>query len=50
MQSGVGGLLGGSRMQYHLRQSFGSVDAIVSIEPEVPLAFASDKFDAKRLS
>jgi chromate reductase len=35
LQSAAPGLLGGSRMQYHMRQSLTSVEAVVLIRPEV---------------
>ena len=46
LQSASTGPLGASRMQYHLRQTLASIDAMVLIKPEVQLAFAKDKFDA----
>ena len=49
LQSGAGGMLGGSRMQYHLRQSLTSVDAILFGRPEVIVTFAAQKFDEKTL-
>ena len=49
LQSAAGGLLGGSRMQYHLRQTFLSIDALVLGKPEVIVAFAAQKFDEKTL-
>jgi chromate reductase len=49
MQSAAGGLLGGSRMQGHLRQSLTSVDAIIFGRPEVIVTFAATKFDEKTL-
>jgi chromate reductase len=45
LQSAAGGLLGGSRMQYHLRQSLTSVDVQLFGRPEVLIAFAAQKFD-----
>jgi chromate reductase, NAD(P)H dehydrogenase (quinone) len=49
LQSCAGGILGGSRMQYHLRQSLTSVDAILFGRPEVIVTFAAQKFDEKTL-
>jgi chromate reductase len=45
LQSASTGLLGGSRMQYHLRQSLTSIDAQILGRPEVVVTFAKDKFD-----
>jgi chromate reductase, NAD(P)H dehydrogenase (quinone) len=49
LQSAAGGILGGSRMQYHLRQSLLSIDAILFGKPEVIVCFAAQKFDEKTL-
>jgi len=49
LQSAAGGILGGSRMQYHLRQSLTSVDALLFGRPEVIVTFAAHKFDEKTL-
>jgi chromate reductase len=49
LQSVAGGLLGGSRMQYHLRQSLTSIDALMFGKPEVFVSFAAKKFDEKTL-
>jgi len=49
LQSAAGGILGGSRMQYHLRQSLTSVDAILFGRPEVIVTFAAQKFDERTL-
>jgi len=49
LQSAAGGLLGGSRGQYHLRQSLTSVDALLFGRPEVIVTFAAQKFDATTL-
>jgi chromate reductase len=49
LQSASGGLLGGSRMQYHLRQSLTSIDAQMFGRPEVIVTFAAQKFDEKTL-
>jgi chromate reductase len=48
-QSAAAGILGGSRAQYHLRQSLTSVDAILFGRPEVIVTFAPQKFDEKTL-
>jgi chromate reductase len=48
-QSAAGGILGGSRMQYHLRQSLTSVDTMLFGRPEVLITFAAQKFDEKTL-
>jgi chromate reductase len=47
LQSAARGLLGGARMQYHLRQSLTSVDAQIFIRPEVFVNFAAQKIDEK---
>jgi chromate reductase len=49
LQSAATGLLGGSRMQYHLRQSLTSIEAIMFTKPEVVVTFAAKKFDEKTL-
>jgi chromate reductase len=49
LQSASTGLLGASRMQYHLRQSLASIDALVFVKPEVTLTFAKEKFDDNTL-
>jgi chromate reductase, NAD(P)H dehydrogenase (quinone) len=49
IQSCAGGLLGGARMQYHLRQCLTSVECVVLIRPEVFVNFAAKKFDEKTL-
>jgi chromate reductase len=49
LQSAAGGLLGGSRAQYHLRQSLTSIDALLFGRPEVIVTFAAQKFDATTL-
>ena len=43
LQSAAGGILGGSRMQYHLRQSLLSIDASLFGKPEVIITFAAQK-------
>lgn len=45
IQSAAGGLLGGSRMQYHLRQSLTALDVLLFGRPEVVITFAAQKFD-----
>src|SRR3974390_2675542 len=47
LQSAAGGILGGSRAQYHLRQCLTSIDAILFGRPEVIVTFAPQKFDDK---
>ncbi len=49
VQSAAGGLLGGARMQYHLRQSLTSLDVYWFGRPEVIVNFAAQKFDATTL-
>ncbi|HEY6257967.1 MAG TPA: NAD(P)H-dependent oxidoreductase [Xanthobacteraceae bacterium] len=49
LQSAATGQLGGSRMQYHLRQSLTSIDALMFGKPEVIVTFAAKKFDEKTL-
>jgi len=49
LQSAAAGILGGSRMQHHLRQSLTSVDALLFGRPEVIVTFAAQKFDEKTL-
>ena len=49
LQSCAGGVLGGARMQYHMRQSLTSVDAIMFGRPEILVTFAAKKFDEKTL-
>jgi len=45
LQSASGALLGGSRMQYHLRQCLTGIDALLFGRPEVIVTFAPTKFD-----
>ena len=45
IQSASGGVLGGARMQYHLRQVLVSLDALVFTRPEVMVGMAASKFD-----
>ena len=49
LQSAAGGVLGGARMQYYLRQSLISVDAVLFGRPEILVTFAATKFDEKTL-
>lgn len=49
LQSASAALLGGSRMQYHLRQSLTSIDAFLFGRPEVLVTFAPQKFDETTL-
>src|SRR6476646_1561011 len=49
LQSASGALLGGSRMQYHLRQSLTSIDALIFGRPEVIVTFAPQKLDKETL-
>jgi len=49
VQSAAGGLLGGARAQYQLRQSLTSVDVLWFGRPEVIVSFAPQKFDAATL-
>jgi chromate reductase, NAD(P)H dehydrogenase (quinone) len=49
LQSCAGGALGGSRMQYQLRQSLTSIDALIFGKPEVFVSFSAKKFDEKTL-
>ena len=49
LQSAAGGILGGARAQYHLRQSLTSIDALLFGRPEVIVTFAPQKFDEKTL-
>ena len=49
LQSCAGGILGGSRMQYHLRMTLTALDAHIFGRPEVIITFAPQKFDEKTL-
>jgi chromate reductase, NAD(P)H dehydrogenase (quinone) len=49
LQSCVTGVLGGSRMQYHLRQCMTSIDAFLFGKPEVLVTFSAKKFDEHTL-
>lgn len=44
LQSASAALLGGSRMQYHLRQCLTSVESVILIRPEVFVNFSAKKF------
>src|SRR4051794_12708795 len=48
IQSASPALLGGSRMQYHLRQSLVSIDAMVFLRPEIIVTFAQNKIDVEK--
>ena len=47
LQSCAGGVLGGSRMQYHMRQCLTSIDAFLYGKPEVLVTFAAKKVRRK---
>jgi chromate reductase len=47
IQSASQGVLGGARMQYHLRQTMIFLDALVFMRPEVFVTFAQNKIDEK---
>ncbi len=47
LQSASPGLLGASRMQYHLRMALTSIDAMMFGKPEVFVSFANKKIDEK---
>lgn len=49
LQSCAGGALGGARMQYQLRQSLTSIDALIFGKPEIFVSFSAKKFDEKTL-
>jgi chromate reductase len=49
LQSCAGGALGGSRMQYQLRQSLTAIDALIFGKPEIFVSFSAKKFDEKTL-
>jgi chromate reductase len=49
VQSAAPGLLGGARMQYHLRQSLTTLDVLWFGRPEVIVNLAAKKFDEKTL-
>jgi chromate reductase len=46
MMSAAGGILGGARAQYHLRQCFIFLNMYPVNQPEVMIAKAHEKFDA----
>jgi len=50
IQSAAPGLLGGSRMQYHMRMALQSVDCIVFGKPEVIVNMAASKFADGKLT
>ena len=50
LQSCAGGVLGGSRMQYHLRMTLTTLDAFLFGKPEVLVTFSAKKFDEKTLA
>ena len=50
LQSCAPGLLGGSRMQYHLRQSLTTLEVALFAKPEVIVAMAAQKFNAQTLA
>ena len=47
LQSAAPGLLGGGRMQYHLRMALTAIDAQMFGKPEVFVNLAAKKFDEK---
>lgn len=47
LQSCAGGILGGSRMRYHLRMTLTALDAHIFGRPKVIITFAAQKFDEK---
>jgi chromate reductase, NAD(P)H dehydrogenase (quinone) len=49
LQSCSGGLLGGARMQYHLRMALTTLEAFLFGKPEVFVNFSAKKFDEKTL-
>lgn len=50
LQSCAAGMLGGARMQYHLRMTLTTLDAFLFGKPEVLVNFAAKKFDEKTLA
>jgi chromate reductase len=50
IQSAAPGLLGGSRMQYHLRMAFQAIDAQLFGKPEVIVNMAANKFADGKLT
>jgi chromate reductase len=49
LESCAGGLLGGSRMQHHLRHSLTALESMILVRPEVFVNFAAKKFDEKTM-
>ena len=49
IQSASGGPMGGSRMQYHMRQIMVYLNAFTFGTPEILVSFAAQKFDEKTL-
>jgi len=49
LQSAAPGLLGGGRMQYHLRMALTAIEAQMFGKPEVFVNYAAKKFDEKTL-
>jgi chromate reductase, NAD(P)H dehydrogenase (quinone) len=49
IQSAAPGLLGGSRMQYHLRQALLGIGALMFVRPEIFVNMAAQKFDKQTL-
>ena len=47
MQSASGGLVGGARMQYHLRMALTTLEAFLFGKPEVFVNYAAKKIDEK---
>ena len=50
IQSAAGGLLGGARMQYHLRMALQAIDAQLFGKPEVIVNMAASKFADGKLT
>ena len=48
LQSAAGGMLGGARAQYHMRQAMVFLDALVFNRPEVLVSFVKSKVDETR--
>ena len=49
LQSAAAGMLGGARMQYHLRQAIGSLEGNVFTKPEVFVTFGNKKVENGKL-
>ena len=49
LQSASGSPVGAARMQYHLRQTLNSLEALILNRPEVIVTFANKKIDEKTL-